>query len=294
VPSLEALLDAGADIAAVVTNPDRPAGRGLERQESPVKSAARAAGLEVEQPERGAGPELTERLARARLDAAVVVAYGRLLPASMLEIPRLGFVNLHFSLLPEYRGAAPVQWALIEGARETGVSVMTLDEGMDEGPILATERVPIHPDETAGELGWRLARLGAPLLVRALRDYIEGTLVPRPQEGHPTYAPKISSEQARVDWARSSATIRNLVRGLNPEPGAWSTLRGTRLKVWDVESAVDATGLVVAELRAGDGLVAGTGNGAVELREVQLAGRRRMTGRELARGLRLRRGERME
>ena len=199
VPSLEALIRSGVEVSAVITNPDRASGRGMRLRPSPVKEAAMAGGLEVLQPERARSPELHERLLELQPDVAVVVAYGSILPGSLLDIPPLGFVNLHFSLLPAFRGAAPVQRAIMDGHGETGVSFMVLTEGMDEGPVLAIERVPIGRWESAGELGDRLARVGAALLPSTLGAYLAGDLIPRPQDdARATYAPKIDSEQARV------------------------------------------------------------------------------------------------
>ncbi|HEY7875038.1 MAG TPA: methionyl-tRNA formyltransferase, partial [Actinomycetota bacterium] len=181
VPSLTALVASGADIPAVVTNPDRPAGRGMKLQPSPVKRAALVAGLDVLQPASAKDPDLAGALESTAPDVAVVVAYGKILPAALLEIPRKGFVNVHFSLLPAYRGAAPVQRALMDGLDRTGVSIMVLTEGMDEGPVLATEEIAVAPEETAGEVGERLAALGAEALVSALPGYLSGDLMPEPQ-----------------------------------------------------------------------------------------------------------------
>lgn len=288
MPSLQALLDAvDIEVAGVVTNPDRPAGRGMELRPSPVKEAAVAAGLELMQPEKARDPDLAEWLRGTGADVATVVAYGKILPASLLDIPRLGFVNVHFSLLPLYRGAAPVQQALIDGRAETGVSIMVLTEGMDEGPVIAAESLPVGEDETAGEVGERLSEIGAELLVRALRGYADGSLPPVEQEhAAATYAGKISPDDARIDWATPSKQIRDLVRGCNPIPGAWTTLDGKRLKVHRVR-LTDARDLAPGAAISEDSIYAGTDDGTLELVEVQLEGRRRMPGAELARGLRL-------
>jgi methionyl-tRNA formyltransferase len=294
VPSLEALIEAGTEVAAVVTNPDRPAGRGLAPRPPPVKEAARAAGLEVLQPPSARDPRLRGRLAELAPDAGIVVAYGRILPPALLRVPRLGFVNLHFSLLPAYRGAAPVQRALMDGATATGVSVIVLTEGMDEGPLLARRAVPVGPDESAGELGDRLARIGAPVLAAALQGYASGAISPRPQDhAAATYAPKVSDDEARVEWRLSARALADLVRALDPAPGAWTTLRGRRLKLFRARARPAAT-LAPGALSGGAELVAGTGSGDLVLDEVQLAGKRRMAGADLARGLRLRPGERLE
>lgn len=259
---------------------------------SPVKEEALRAGLEVLQPRRAREPELEERLRAIAPDVAVVVAYGSILPGSLLAVPPLGFVNLHFSLLPAYRGAAPVQRAVMDGVTVSGVSIMVLTEGMDEGPVLATLEVPVEPGDTAGTLGERMAALGAPLLVDTIERYAAGELQPREQDHErATYAPKITTEEAQVDWTKPAEQIRNLVRGLDPAPGAWTELDGKRLKVWEVRPA-DAA-LEPGAMAGAGGLVAGTGTGALELVDVQLAGKRRMPGAELARGLRLGPGARL-
>lgn len=283
-------MDSQIDVAAVVTNPDRPAGRKLELRAPPVKDAAVEAGLEVLQPEKARDPEFQKRLRELDADVAAVVAYGKILPASVLEIPPLGFVNLHFSLLPAYRGAAPVQRAVMDGVRETGASVMVLTEGMDEGPVLGTSVVNVRDDDTAGTLGERLAKVGGPLLVESIQMYADGDLAPVEQDHEAaTYAPKITSDEARIDWDKPAVDIRNLVRGLNPAPGAWTTLRGTRVKVLRANQSpgegkpgeiVDRSEMLVA-----------TGEGTLELAEVQPAGKRAMSGAELARGLRPASGE---
>lgn len=295
MPSLEALLASDIEVAAVVTNPDRPGGRGMSSRPSAVKAAARKAGLDVLQPERAREPALADRLEALAPDVATVVAYGSILPATLLAVPRLGFVNLHFSALPAYRGAAPVQRALMEGSATTGISVMVLTAGMDEGPLLASEEVAIADDDTAGSLGARLARLGAPLLVRSLHGYASGALVPRPQDHRrATYAPKLTADGARIDWRRAAAEVRNLVRACNPEPGAWTTLRGGRVKVFAAALAPGPRRLAPAAVEAGAELRAGCGDADVVLVEVQVAGRRRMAGGDAARGLRLHSGERFE
>ncbi|MDQ5815925.1 MAG: methionyl-tRNA formyltransferase [Actinomycetota bacterium] len=286
VPSLESLERSDAEVVAVVSNPDRPSGRGMQLRPSSVKVAAEALGLEVIQPERARSPELHGRLAELAPDVAVVVAYGSLLPGPLLEVPRCGFVNLHFSLLPEYRGAAPVQRAIMDGRSETGVSLMVLTEGMDEGPVLMTERVPIAPWESAGELGHRLALVGAELLTPALVAYGEGRLVARPQDGAlATYASKIDTNQARIDWDWDAGRIDRHARGLDPVPGAWTTFDGKRLKIFRVEIAVSDEGLPPGAIATDEDLLIGTGSAPLRLLEGQLAGKRRMNGQDLARGL---------
>ncbi len=287
------MLASDIEIVSVVTNPDRPAGRGMDLRPSPVKEVAVEGGLEVAQPDRARDPDFHEWMREQRADVAVVVAYGKILPPSLLEIAPLGFVNVHFSLLPRYRGAAPVQRALIEGATETGVSIMVLTEGMDEGPVLATESIDVGVDDTAGAVGDRLAEIGADLLVRTLPGYADGSITPQEQDhAAATYAPKITPEDARIDWDAHSKQISDLVRGCNPIPGAWTALGGRRLKVHRVRPADEIGSLAPGQARATDGLFAGTRDVPLELVDVQMEGRRRMSGIELARGLRVAEGAR--
>ena len=268
----------------------------MEVQASPVKRAAQAEGLEVLQPQKARDEGFHDQIRSLAPDVAVVVAYGKILPPALLEIPRRGFVNVHFSLLPAYRGAAPVQHAVIDGLDETGISIMVLTEGMDEGPIIATKTVPIGADDSAGTLGERMAADGAGLLIPALEGYVDGRVEPVEQDHErATYAPKLTTEDARIDWSEPAARVRNLVRGLNPAPGAWTLLGGARLKVYATELASSTGGPKPGELvLRDDALVAGTGDAALSLTDVQLAGKKRMSGAELARGLRLGGGETLQ
>ena len=265
----------------------------MQLRPSPVKQRAAELGLELLQPEKARDPELAARLSELAADVAVVVAYGKILPESLLEIPPKGFVNVHFSLLPEYRGAAPVQRAVMEGRDETGVSIMVLTAGMDEGPVLATVTSPIEGSDTAGSVGDRLAVEGAKLLVETLPAYLQGRIEPLEQDhSRATYAPKITTDEAAVDWTRPASEIVDHVRGLNPVPGAWTTLAGERLKIWAAAPS-DRSDLAAGEVDARGLLEAGTGAGVLELTDVQMRGKRRMSGAELARGLRLEPGARI-
>ena len=295
VPSLDALFSGPFEISAVVTNPDRPAGRGYELKASAIKERALELGLPVIQPEKARDPEFVQQIAELQPDVAVVVAYGKILPSDLLDVPPHGFVNMHFSLLPAYRGAAPVQRAVMDGLSRTGASIMVLTEGMDEGPVLAVEEVDIGPSETAGELGTRLAEVGAALLARSLVAYLGGQLNPQPQDhAAATYAPKIGTEEARIDWSEPATVIKDKVRGLNPVPGAWSTIRGKRLKVGSVQIQDAPSELSPGEVRPVEtGLTVGTGTDPVLLETVQIAGKKAVTGSELARGLHFTPGERL-
>ena len=279
-------MESDIEVAAVVTNPDRPAGRGMKLKPSPVKETAQRAGLDVIQVAKARDPELHERLVALGPDVAVVVAYGSILPAALLEVPRKGFVNLHFSLLPLYRGAAPVQRSIMNGDDMTGVSVMVLTEGMDEGPVIVRREEPIAPDDTSATVGSRLAVKGAEVLVEALAGYLDGSLVPQPQDdAEATYAPKITTEDARIDWSADARSIRDLVRALDPHPGAWTTLDELRLKVLQVHE-VDAPALPPGEIAAPDGLLVGTGTGPLALDLIQPATKRAMSGADFVRGAR--------
>lgn len=300
VPSLEAVDAAeGIDVELVITNPPRPAGRGARLTPTPVAEAARRLGTpvaEVAGVRGGAGLALVDG---ARPDAMIVVAYGEILPARVLDVPRLGTVNLHFSLLPRWRGAAPVQRAILEGDDITGVSVMLLDEGLDTGPVLASLEEPIHPDDDAGGLGERLARLGAPLLVEELRALQAGTAVSVTQDdATATYASKPRPEERVIDWEDAADSIVRRVRAFAPTPGATTTFRDAPLKVLRAAARADGDapeeGASPGEVRVGrDGVPLVTAfAGEVALLEVAPAGRARMPGADWARGARLERGER--
>ena len=280
VPALRALLnDPRAEVPLVVTNPDRPGGRGHRLQPPPVKVAAADAGVPVVQPARAA--EVIEQLSTLHLDACAVVAYGQILPPRLLAVPAHGFVNLHFSLLPAWRGAAPVQATILHGDRRTGVTCFVLDAGMDTGPILATHETSVGPTETAGELLERLADLGAPLLVEAVAGLVDGSLTPLPQDPErATYAPKITPDDAELDWTASAQHLDRRVRAFQPVPGAHTTFAGGRLKVHTarIVPGTGDPGVVVAiDQRTGAPVVA-CGSEALRLDEVQPAGRRRMSG----------------
>ena len=293
MPSLEQLIASDIDVAAVVTNPDKPAGRGMKLVGSPVKQVAEGAGIEVFQPTSARGPEMHDWLAALAPDVAVVVAYGKILPGELLAVPARGFVNLHFSLLPAYRGAAPVQRAIMNGDETTGVSVMVLTEGMDEGPVLARRREAIDPSDTSNSLGERLAGIGAPLLLETLGPYLRSEIEPEPQDDSmATYAGKITTDDALIDWSADARSIRDLVRALDPDPGAWTMLEGTRLKVLRA-SLADGPQLPPGEIGTGSGLVVGTGSEPLLLEEVQPATKKRMAGADFARGARLTDGLRM-
>ena len=295
LPSLRALLASPRhEVVAVLTRPDAPAGRGRRVERSPVAALAEEHGVEVLTPRRPSEPAFLERLHELAPDCAPVVAYGALVPRAALDIPKHGWVNLHFSLLPAWRGAAPVQAAIRHGDQITGASVFRLEEGLDTGPVYGVLTELIRPRDTAGELLDRLAHGGARLLLSTMDGIEDGVLEPRPQpvDGI-SVAPKVSVDDARVDWAVPAAAVDRLVRSVTPEPGAWTEFRGERLKLGPVRpSTVD--GLAAGELSVGrHGVLAGTATGAVELGEVQPHGRKRMPAPDWARGARVGSGERL-
>ncbi len=288
VPSLDALAEV-AEVVAVVCQPDRPAGRGLALTPPAVKVRATARGLPVVQPTTLRTGEVAAWLREQRADVALVVAYGRILPRDVLDAPRLGCVNVHASLLPKYRGAAPITWAVVRGEPETGVTLMKLDEGMDTGPTFARVATPIGPDETAGELGERLATLGADAVRAWLPRYLAGAVTLEPQDGaRATTAPLLGKDDGRIDWTRPARAVHDHVRGMSPWPGASTRLRGKTVKVLAtrvVEGSREGAGpgavLVADKSRV---LVACGAGGSVELSRVQLEGKRAIAGAEWAMG----------
>ena len=288
IPSLRALLGEGFDVAAVVTQPDRPHGRSRSRLiPPPVKVVAAEEGVPVHQPDNPNGDAFRTRLQALEPDLAVVVAYGHILRASLLEVPRLGMVNVHASLLPRLRGAAPIEHAVLEGHEETGITIMRMELRMDSGPIIHQVPTPVAPDETGGELTERLAELGALALVEGLALMEVGAVSLRHQdEAHATYAPKISRDMARIRWEEPAARIGRLARAFDPRPGAWTTLAGEEVKLYGPRPA-DAIG---TDARPGEivetdpALVVATGEGALQFLDVQPAGRTRMAAHEWLRG----------
>jgi methionyl-tRNA formyltransferase len=298
VPSLERLVEHGYAVQAVVTQPDRPKGRGRKPVPPPVKSAAQQLNLPVFQPEKALEREFCEAIRDLAPDLLVVVAFGQVLKRILLEIPRWGALNIHASLLPRYRGAAPIQWAVINDERETGLTAMRMDEGLDTGPILLQEAVPIGPEETAGELHDRLSRLSADVLLETLAGLRDHRLVETPQDhGLATYAPKIERGMSRITWGRPARSLSALIRGLDPWPGAVTLAGGKEIKLFSAAIAerdrADMEGKGIPGRVAGitpDGLLVETGEGMVRIREVQAPGRRRLPASEFVRGFPLSEG----
>lgn len=288
VPTLQALLGAGHEVLGVVAQPDRPSGRGQQLSSPPTVEAARAAGLPVFQPTKLKSGEFPEQFAALAPDVAVVVAYGRILPPALLAVPRRGCINIHASLLPRWRGAAPIQWAVIEGDAETGVCTMQMAEGLDTGDLLLVERTPIGPDETAAALFERLAPIGAALLVRTLAE-LDQIVPARQPEAGVTYASMLTRELGVIDWNLPAATLHNRVRGLFPWPGTSFVYAGQTVKLLStrlVEGAGPA-GSVLSDARVA------CGQGALELLQVQTPGKRAVSGAEFLRGARLQPGDRL-
>ncbi len=275
VPSLERTVEAGHEVIAVFTQPDRPKGRGQKDAMSPVKEAAVRLGLAVDQPERVRRPEVVEQLRAMAPEAMVVVGYGQIIPKAILDIPPLGIINVHASLLPKYRGAAPIQWAIARGETSTGVTTMRINEGLDTGDMLLKWATAIGPEETAVDLGGRLAVAGADLLVRTLAEL--AAIPAQPQDdSQATHAPILKKEDGKIDWTLSAREILNRIRGFEPWPGGYGFLRGQRLQIWS--AAIGDEKLSPGVLRAVNRkLYVGCGSGeSIELREVQLEGKKRM------------------
>ncbi|MFD9287931.1 methionyl-tRNA formyltransferase [Streptomyces sp. NPDC060030] len=294
VPALDALIASGRhEVAAVVTRPDAPAGRGRRLVASPVAERAEEAGIEVLKPAKPRDEEFLARLREIAPDCCPVVAYGALLPKVALDVPARGWVNLHFSLLPAWRGAAPVQHSVMAGDEVTGASTFLIEEGLDSGPVYGVLTEEVRPTDTSGDLLTRLAFAGAGLLAATMDGIEDGTLhaVPQPAEGV-TLAPKITVEDAQVRWGAPALRVDRVVRGCTPAPGAWTLFRGERLKLVQAAPVLDRTDLAPGELSAGkNNVYVGTGSHAVELLWVQPQGKKPMRAADWARGVRIAHGE---
>ncbi len=310
VPTLKHLLaEPDFAVSAVITQPDRPRGRGQELSVSPVKEVALAAHLPVHQPEKIRAPEVQQLLEMLSPDVIVIIAYGQIIPARLLSIPRHGWINLHASLLPKYRGAAPINWAIVNGETRTGLTTMRIDAGMDTGEILLQREIEIGPAETAPELAARMSEAGAPLMEKTLRGLAAGTIVPHPQNhAEATLAPILKKEDGRIDWDRSAREIYNRMRGFAPWPGAYSTFRGQTCHLWGEPvheaASLPAQGLAnpsFAAVRSAPGTLFGAkndwfitcGNATfLRLQSAKLEGRKQVSASEFANGARLKPGDR--
>lgn len=296
-PSLRRLAaEPGITLEAVITQPDRPRGRGQHVSASPVKEAALAAGLHVYQPETIKSESAQEFLKRVAPDAVVIIAYGQIIPARLLAIPRLGWMNLHASLLPRYRGAAPIHWAIANGETLTGLTTMQIDAGMDTGPILLQREIEIGPDETAPELAARMSELGASLVVESLLEFDRGQIIPAPQESrNASYARILKKEDGRINWTQSAQQIYNRMRGFTPWPGTYSSFRGQTCHLWGRPESSAAAGsdttLGHIDFSSKEILVACGDSTFLRLEFVQLEGRKRISAQEFANGARFASGE---
>jgi len=295
VPCLEVLHEI-SDVAGVISQPDRPAGRGLSMRPPAVKQRALELGLDVWQPKKVRTSDFAERLRQLNADVGVVVAYGRILPRAVLDAPRTGCVNVHASLLPRWRGAAPIQWSIVNGDPETGVTLMQMDEGMDTGPILATATTTIERNDDATTLSERLSKLGAELLRQELPRYVAGELTPTPQDdAYATMAPLLEKAHGRIDWNKSSREVHNQIRGMNPWPGAHTTLAGRRIKVHRAQfSTLDPETAVPGQVTGLDpeGILVACADGTIELQELQESGRKRVDARAFITGRGIQVGDR--
>jgi methionyl-tRNA formyltransferase len=292
VPTLERIVAAGHQVLTVVTQPDRPSGRGQQPAAPPVKQTAQRFGLAIYQPERVRRPEAVEQLRLLAPEAMVVVGYGQIIPQSVIDLAPLGIINVHASLLPKYRGAAPIQWAVVNGETRTGVTTMRIDAGLDTGDMLLKAETGIGADENAVELGGRLAILGADLLVETLSGLARDAIVAQKQDSsQATYAPLLKKEDGRIDWSRPAAAVHNRVRGLQPWPGGFTAFRGHPLHIWRSRQgdrpALSAPGRIVS-LRP---LVVSCGSGSLELLEVQQEGRKRIAAADFVNGQRIEENE---
>jgi len=293
VPSLAALART-EEVTLVVTNPDRPAGRGQALKIPPVKAEAERLGIPVFQPEKARHPDSVARIAAERPDLIVVVAYGQILPQEVLDIPKRMCINVHASLLPRYRGAAPINWAIARGETMTGVTIMKMDAGMDTGPMLHVRTMPIGEDDTAETMFPKLSALGAEALTEALGMLRQGTLAGTPQDGAmATYAPMLKKEHGRIDWGKPAREVRDLVRGMTPWPSACAGHAGKMVKILaaSVREGKGAPGEILSVDR--DGIVVACGEGAVRLGKVKPEGGRAMSSWEYAQGRRVRKGDRL-
>lgn len=293
VGTLKSLIASAHEVTAVVTQPDKPKGRGKAMQFPPVKAVAVEAGIPVLQPRRVREPETVEAIRNIEADVIVVVAFGQIIPKEILAMKKYGCINVHASLLPKYRGAAPIQWAVIDGEKESGVTTMQMDEGLDTGDMLLKAVVPLEKDETGGSLFDKLSSTGAELLLETLAGLEDGTVVPEKQGESPTaYAKMLKKEMGLIDWTKSAGEIERLVRGLNPWPSAYSHLNGKTLKIWRAEAeerdSEKEPGTVVCISKEGFGVQ--TGKGILKIRELQLEGKKRMDAGAFLRGYQMEEG----
>ena len=289
VSSLTALLESGEEIIAVVTQPDQRKGRDRTLSPPPVKELALSNGVRVLQPKSLKDPLFLCDLDHLNPDMIVVVAYGKILPPQVLELPRYGCINVHASLLPKYRGAAPIQWAIIKGEKKTGITTMMMDEGLDTGDMLLQEETQIDDSDNSETLGKRLAGIGGSLLIKTVQGIKEGSIRPAPQTGIPSYAPPLKREDGRIDWAYTAIDIFNFVRGMYPWPSAYCYLNQERIKITHVK-ALEGHSIAGSVEKTDEELVVGTGKGLISITELQPEGKRLMSAEDFLRGRKLKKG----
>lgn len=300
VPSLLALIKAGHEVAGVVTQPDKPKGRGKEMQMTPVKAAALEHDIPVFQPERVKNnSEFFEKMKEIAPDAIVVIAFGQILPREILELPKYGCINIHASLLPKYRGAAPIQWVIIDGEKETGITTMYMEEGLDTGDMLLKTVIPIEKEETGGSLHDKLSEAGGPLILETLKGLEEGVLERTPQRGESCYAKILTKSLGDIDWSMDAEAIERLIRGLSPWPSAYSHLGNKTVKIWkaavlpeEEEGERKEPGTIVSIAK--DSFSVQTGKGLLAVKELQLEGKKRMDTAAFLRGYSISEGEVLE
>lgn len=296
VPVLEALCDAGHEVAAVVTQPDKPRGRGKEMQYTPVKESALERGIEVYQPVKVKDEAFVQILKEINPDVIVVVAFGQILPTTILHMPKYGCINVHASLLPKYRGAAPIQWVIIDGEKETGITTMQMDEGLDTGDMMLKAVISIDEKETGGSLHDKLAGIGGTLIVDTLKQVEEGSIVLEKQDDSKSnYAKMLNKKLGRIDFEKSAEEIERLIRGLNPWPSAYTSLNGKTLKIWDADVRKEKTNIPPGEIIevTNDEILVSTGDGVLIINELQLEGKKRMDTESFLRGYKVEKGEKL-
>jgi methionyl-tRNA formyltransferase len=292
VTPLKTLLNSGYEVLAVVTQPDRQSGRGRHISACPVKIEAQKSGIETLQPLKVRNTEFLEKLRSINPSVIVVAAYGQILPPEIIHLPAFGCVNIHASLLPKYRGAAPVNWSIINGEKKTGITTMLMDEGMDTGPILLQEEVEITSDDTAGSLSGKLSKIGSDLLIHTLKALENRMIKPVPQTGEASYAPLLKKTDGLVNWSRSAGETSNFIRGMNPWPGAYGFLEGERIKILKVVSLDESGEAGKIKRVSKDEMIAGAVKGSISILEIQPQGKPVMTIRSFLQGRKIREGMR--
>jgi methionyl-tRNA formyltransferase len=294
VKPLITLLNEGYEVLAVVTQPDRQSGRGRHMSVCPVKAEAQKAGLKILQPLKARSPEFFAELRDLNPSVIITAAYGQILPPEIIHLPRSGCINIHASLLPKYRGAAPINWAIINGEKKTGITTMLMDEGMDTGPVLLQEETEIAPEDTAGTLSRKLSKIGADLLLRTLKELETGLIKPLPQNGAPTFAPLLNKTDGFINWTKSAEEISNFIRGMNPWPGAYGFIEGERIKILKAVSLNENGEAGIINRVSKDELVVGADKGSISILEIQPQGKPVMTVRAFLQGRKIMEGMRFK